>query len=508
MILYRNFKWGFTGEEQSMLVDGDRVVARAAGISSDTAQAVDLGGKWLVPSFIDNHCHILPTGLDLQKLYLGNCRTHEEVLESVRQRLEQVEPGKWLLAVHYDQTRYPEGAHITRYQLDKISGEVPILLRHSSGHASVANSAALRAAGIREDEPDFTGGTFRRDANGIIDGVLLEHAHEKVTAAAPDVTYGEMVDAILLAGERMADYGIACASDMMTGRFNLDHELRAYQEAAARGCRVRLRLYVQWGAVFGPRRLDPSRFNELKSAMDPARCRVAGIKIFADGAIGAGTAAIYGQYATGAPMNDNGTSGSLMYSVPRLNQMVRVAHEAGYSIAIHSIGDYSTDLVMDALEATGDASRHRIEHVMILSDAQIERLARLGVSVTMQPEFLRHFSHSYERQLGPERKSRLKRAASVLRAGIPLSFSSDRPIVAGDPRDGIAILVDRPEGYDSSENISAHDAWLGYTEWAGKPNGDDMSGLKAGQVADFQVLEDSAFAMRPASVMGTPRKSK
>ncbi|HVT13254.1 MAG TPA: amidohydrolase [Fimbriimonadaceae bacterium] len=489
-MLYTNFRWGFTGERQSMRVEDGRVVQRgplAAGEDS-----VDLGGKWLMPSFIDAHCHILPTGLDLQKLHLGACDTHEAVLDALRDRLPSVEPGRWLSAVHYDQTRYPGGEHLTRYDLDKVSADVPILLRHVSGHASVANTAALKAAGIREDEPDFSGGTFRRDERGVIDGVLLEHAHEKVTAAAPHPTFEDMVGAILLAGERMAELGISCASDMMTGRFNLEEELRAYRTAAERGCKIRTRLYMQWGAVFGPRRLDSSKLAEATQDMDPVRCRVAGIKIFADGAIGAATAGIYGRF-TGDPDDGRKTSGTMMYTVERLNHMVRAAHEAGDQIAIHSIGDYSTDLVMDALEATGEPERHRIEHAMILSDDQIARLSRLGCHVTMQPEFLIRFAHSYERQLGPDRKARLKRARSVLDAGIPLSFSSDRPIVAGDPHDGIRTVTNRPPGYDPTENVTLEEAWLGYTSRAAEVNGDKnlMGSLLPGQLADFQVLEGS-----------------
>lgn len=488
--LYTNFKWGFTGEAQSMLVDAGRVVARSAEVEAPTGvETVDLSGKWLMPSFMDEHCHILPTGLDLQKLHLGPCSTHSEVLDSLRDRLGEIEPGRWLQAVHYDQTRYAGGEHLTRYDLDKISAEVPILLRHVSGHASIANSAALRAASILEDEPDFSGGTFRRDEAGVIDGILLEHAHEKVSAAAPHPDLEQMVSAILMASEKMAELGISCASDMMTGRFNLDQELQAYGLAAERGARIRLRLYVQWGAIFGPRKISAHRLEELTGAMDPATCRVAGIKIFADGAIGSGTAAIYGAYEG----DDSGpvSSGTLMYSQDRLRHMVHTAHDAGYQIAIHSIGDYSTDVVMDALAETDEPKRHRIEHAMILSDAQIDRLASLGCSVTMQPEFLIRFGHAYLAQLGASRRSMLKRAHSVLAKGIPLSFSSDRPIVAGDPRDGIKSLTRRPEGYDPSENISMADAWLGYTERAAAANGDStlMGSLSAGQLADFQVLE-------------------
>ncbi len=479
-----------------MLVADGRVVERGAGVTAD-AETVDLDGKWLMPSFIDEHCHILPTGLDLQKLNLGHCDTHEAVVDALRDRLPDIEPGRWLSAVHYDQTRYPGGEHLTRHDLDRVSTEVPILIRHVSGHASVANTAALVAARVHENEADIPGGTFRRDAAGVVDGVLLEHAHEKVSAASPHPTFDETVEAIKLAASKMADLGISCASDMMTGRFNLDQELRAYGMAAARGAPIRFRLYLQWGAVFGPRRIDPARLAELASAMDRDTCRIAGIKIFADGAIGSGTAAIYGKYSGGPSNPDKPThsrsdvSGTLMYPVERLNSMVTTAHEAGYQVAIHSIGDHSTDLVMDALEATGEPSHHRIEHAMILSDAQIERLAKLGCFVTMQPEFLIRFAHAYLRQLGPDRRSRLKRAASLIRASVPLSFSSDRPIVAGDPRDGIGNLVSRPDGYDPSENISGKEAWLGYTVRAAEANGDRelMGSLTSGQLCDYQVFD-------------------
>jgi len=155
-------------------------------------------------------------------------------------------------------------------------------------------------------------------------------------------------------------------------------------------------------------------------------------------------------------------SGQLIYSPTRLREMVQTAHRAGFRVATHSIGDYATDLVMDAYEATGEPSRHRIEHAMLLSDAQIERLAGLGCAVTFQPEFLIRFGHSYRRQLGPERMARLKRARSLLDAGIPLSFSSDRPIVPGDPKDGIRAAVHRPEGFDPAENITLPEAFRAY----------------------------------------------
>lgn len=509
MTKYTNFKWWRTGEAQEMLVADGTVVTRGPNlpVADETA---DFQGATLYPAFIDNHCHILPTGLDLQKLHLGACQSNQEVLDAVRDRLPQIQEGKWLQAVHYDQTKFG-GIFLTREDLDKISSTTPISLRHVNGHASVVNSAALLAANIQDSQEDPAGGSFGRFDDGRVNGVLLESAHERVTHHAPLPSLEEMVEAILMAAESMANYGICCASDMMTGRFDLLRELEAYKLAADRGCRVITRLYLQWGEVF---RKDGYRSPEIESVIKEynrtsppvPRSLISGIKIFADGAIGSATAAIYGRYtgatsagytisrsakdaASHAP-EDQEVSGQLIYTPERLNQMVRTAHDAGYQLAIHTIGDYSTDLVMEAYELLGEAGRHRIEHAMLLSDSQIERMAKLGCFCTMQPEFLMRFGHSYLRQLGPERTSRLERFRSVKDAGIPLSFSSDRPIVQGDPLDGIKIATGRHAPFDESENLTFEEAVDAYTIEAAKVTGDQetLGGLEPGQLALWRTV--------------------
>jgi predicted amidohydrolase YtcJ len=280
----------------------------------------------------------------------------------------------------------------------------------------------------------------------------------------------------------MSQHGVTCASDMMTGYSDLLAEMEAYWLAAQKGAKVRFRLFLQWAPVFGPRAADPERRKELTDAMGQERCKVAGAKIFADGAISAGTAAIHGTFKSGG-------SGNLIYEPERLRQMVVTAHEAGWPVSVHSIGDRATDHVLAAFEATGDAARHRIEHAMILSDSQIERLARAGCHTTMQPEFLLRLGHAYARQLGPEMASKLKRARSCLEAGIGMSFNSDRPIVTGDPWCGILTAVKRPEGFDQSENVPLETAIDLYSRGGAAANGDlgVMGEIAEGQVADFQI---------------------
>jgi len=418
-------------------------------------------------AFIDSHCHILPTGLDLLSLNLGSADSVDEVVAL----LETVEASDWLMAVHYDQNRY--GQHISLRELDLVTGERPALLRHVSGHSAVANSIALRLAGIDDSTPNPPGGEYERDVNGRLTGVLLEKAMDAIYAQIPKPGIEQMVAAILAAGASMRGYGIVCASDMHTGFMDLADELDAYRIAAERGCEIDTRLYLRWSSVFGPRALDPVVLGRKLAEIEATkgRVRVSGIKIFADGAIGSGTAAIYGSYV-GRESGGKEYSGQMIYSNERWEQMVKTASDAGYQVSVHSIGDYSSDRVMDAFEKSGCPERHRIEHAMLLSDSQIERMAKLNCFVNMQPEFLVRFGKTYIKQLGPDRAFRLNRYRSVLDAGLRLSLSSDRPIVAGDPQVGIDLAVNRPEGFDPAENCTLEEAIRGYTTEAAAVNGD------------------------------------
>jgi len=440
------------------LVDGQaKRVEIAAGIITTVTTVENAGQPIYHAAFVDNHCHILPTGLDLAKLHLGSAESHGEILDLLEER-HRAQPDGWLMAVHYDQNRY-QGVHLTRHDLDRISSTRPILLRHVNGHAGVANSAALRLAGVSADTPDPSGGQYRRDESGSPDGVLLERTLEIVSEAAPAPTLDEMVAAIKLASSEMRRVGIFAAADMMTGRFNLERELEAYRLAALE-TEFHYSLYLQWSTVFGRRAIDPIRLEELKQALRlTGNAQIAGIKIFADGAIASATAAIYGAYENSEPAE---WSGQLIYSPERLMEMITTAAAADYAVAVHAIGDYAVDLVLAGFEATSQPSRHRLEHAMLLSDAQIDRIARVGCHVTMQPEFLHRFGHAYHRQLGPERASNLKRCRSLLDEGVPLSFSSDRPIVSGDPRDGIRTAVNRP-GFSPTERVTLPEALRMYT---------------------------------------------
>ncbi|MEZ5163550.1 MAG: amidohydrolase family protein [Fimbriimonadaceae bacterium] len=396
--------------------------------------------KYVLPGFIDAHCHILPTGLDLAKLQLDDCKTQEDVFQAVADWEKTMEPGAWLHAVHYDQTKFNDAKHIVCAQLDAISSTRPILLRHVNGHASIANSAALKVAGVDHTSPDPDGGEFGRDDSGQLNGVLLEKAHEIVTSAMPEPSLEEMTEAILLAASEMSKLGITAATDMMTGRWNLEKELMAYHAAAERGSPVRFRLYVQWATVLHERKaIQPELLRELTGQMNPDLCRMEGLKVFADGAIG--------RQRLRSTHDSSQPAGVDNSSIPKLILPISSPKSTptdGSALSTQSVIDPPI-WSWDAYEKFNDPTRHRIEHAMILSDQQIDRLANLGCHVTMQPEFLHWFGHAYRAQLEPEISSHLA-GQELLDKGIRLSFNSDRPIVGGNPWMGIGAAVSRPEG--------------------------------------------------------------
>lgn len=476
--LFTNFRWWKDGSARNMRVANDGLVSYMGPDEPFADDEVDLEGAWIMPGFVDCHCHIMPAGFDLLRLDLTPYSERNEMLKAVRERAQGMPEGVWLLATHYDQNRFEDGVHLSAQEIDPFVSDRPVILRHSSGHACVINSLAMQAAKIYRDTEDPRGGELLRDAQGVPTGVLLENAMELAYRAVPRATKEELADAIIAAANSMSQFGLTSAADMMTGHQGLDDELWAYKTAAERGAPLRMRLYVQWSEVFK----NKVSLQEIEAAIAPlpeSLLAVRGVKLFADGAIGAGTAAMHDEYLTGG-------NGRLIYSPEELKRRVSLADEAGYPIAIHSIGDRCTDLVLDCYEKTVDPSKHRIEHVMVLSDSQIARVNLVGCRVTLQPEFLNDFAHAYKRQLGDDRYMRLKRIKSLDNAGIPIGLSSDRPIVPGNPWTGIRTAADRGD-----ESITIERGIELYTHGAAEVDGDGhlFGRLNIRQCADFQVYD-------------------
>ncbi|MDQ2986649.1 MAG: amidohydrolase [Armatimonadota bacterium] len=478
-VLFTNFRWWKDGSARNMRVSDDGLVTYMGRDEPFADDEIDLEGGWLMPGFVDCHCHIMPTGFDLARLDLSHWDDRRGVLRAVRHYSETIADFRgWFLATHYDQNRFEDGRHLTATEIDEYLSAMPVILRHSSGHACVVNTLALKKAGIDGDTDDPRGGEIVRDDRGNATGVLLENAMELVYRAVPKATKEEMSDAIFAAAKSMSAFGITSAADMMTGHQGLEDEVWAYKNAIQRGAPLRMRLYIQWSEIF-KNKITAQELEEMLRPIPEELLAIRGVKLFADGAIGAGTAAMHEEYTTGG-------NGSFIYPPDELERRVRIADKAGFAIAIHSIGDRCTDLVLDCYEKCADPAKHRIEHVMVLSDNQIARIKSLGCKVTLQPEFLGHFETTYRRRLGDERYGVLKRAKSLDSAGVPVGLSSDRPIVPGNPWTGTLSAASRGD-----ESISVERGVELYTFGAAEVDGDGalFGRLNIRQYADFQVYD-------------------
>lgn len=465
-------------------------------------QVLDLAGETVIPGFHDAHCHILLFGLSLVEVNARPATTIAEVVAAVTGHVRKTPPGKWVRGGGYNENKLAERRHPTRHDLDPVSPHHPVWLVHISGHMGVANSRALELAGITRDTSDPEGGHIARDEHGEPTGLLQETAQELVKRVLPPYTLEETKAALAAAGGRMAAEGITSAQDAWAG-WIAPEEFRAYQEAVVEGLlpqRVWLMVDVE------RLRIGDTRFDfafGLHTGFGNERLCLGAIKIFNDGSLIGRTAAMSQPY-----VDPPDTKGFLVKSEETICEQVRLAHAGGWQVAMHAIGDRAVEVALDAIEAAmgPEARRYRprVEHCGVLRPDLIERIRRLGAVIVTQPRFIYELGDGFRAALGEERL-RLTYPLASLR-GLPVAFSSDRPVVDGAPLRGIQAAVTqrtaRGTPYMPQESISVEEAlrWytLGaaYSAFAEK----ELGSLEVGKWADLVVLAADPRQMKPERI--------
>jgi len=506
--------------DRIIAVGSDVDVLALAGADS---RVIDLGGRVVLPGFRDPHAHPIGEGVDAAKPLIGGENDLRAGLRVLSDAASRLPADAWLLA-RYDQTGWRGGRHPTRDDLDRAIPDRPVLLAHVSGHAVAANSLALAFAGVGAATEDLPGRrAVERDEHGDPTGIVTgTDAWDLFVEAFPAPSHRELIAAIARAAGRLVADGVVATADADLGSdgTGMQVAIAAYVAAANSG-RLPLPVALMPGLVrLGPADVDPPTPDELAAAI-PARLRdrlpMRAAKLKADGAMTTRTAWLREDYADapgwrGLPVGEPGA----------LAERIRRAHLAGWRTCTHAIGDAAVDAVLDALEAADRealaagsrmssaaagggspsvASRgHRIEHAMLLDDAAITRIATLGAVASMQPEFVAWAGDTYRARLGPERASRMNRYRSLLDAGVPIAFGSDRPVVGGRPLDGIAAAVRHagPSGIRLSDDeaISPAEALHAWTAGAAFAMGDDAEAgrLAVGSRADLVVLSGDPTA--------------
>ena len=498
---------GLTGPARCMLVRDGRIAAvgsaaQIRALASPGASAVRLGGATVIPGLIDAHCHVanvgyLAAGADCSQ---PSAPGIPAIQARLREAAGRTSAGSWVTGSGYVEYKLREGRHPTRTELDEAVPNRPAVLYHTSLHACVLNTAALKEAGFEEGQPDPAGGAFGRDRQGRLDGVVYEGPMFALFERnlRHDITHmGAQQRARLVesAGRYFAALGVTSACDADLRR----DTCAAFAEADDNGV-LRQRIYglvvheeVDWLAGSG---LQGRHSDRLATEA---------VKIWADGGMSSRTAAIHGTYPV-PPY----ASGILFFELGELTEMVRDLDSRRFQICIHAQGDRAIETVLDAYAAVlagfpRNPLRHRIEHGGAMYPPMIARAAELGIVVVSQPGFLSALGDGFAAAF-PDRSGQLYPFASWRRAGITVAGSSDAPVISADPLLAIrdAVLRRTSEGHvlGPGERLPVTDALALYTEGGAiaMHREDEIGSLEPGKLADFVVLDKNPLDTDPEQI--------
>ena len=492
------------GPAEAMLVRDGRIAAigpaEQVRAAADGAQVVRLDGATVIPGLIDAHCHVTDVG------YLAAAADCSQPsapgIEAIKARLREAAgrtpDGSWVTGGGYAEYKLRENRHPTRADLDQAVPGRPAVLYHTSLHACVLNTAALREAGFADGQPDPPGGAFGRDSEGRLDGVVYEapmfalfarNLHRDLARMSDDTGSG----LIGAAGRKLSSFGISSACDA-----DLRRETFAAFAAADAAGHLRQRIY---GLIVH------DQADAVPRGRHSGRLATEAVKIWADGGMSSRTAAIGGTY----PVPPYG-SGILSFERDELTAMVRDFDARGFQVCIHAQGDRAIETVLDAYAAVlvpgaGNPRRHRIEHGGAMYPHLTERAADLGIVIASQPGFLSGLGDGFAAAF-PDSCDELYAFASWQRAGITVAGSSDAPVITADPRIGIRDARLRRTGdgrvLGPGERLSARAALALYTTQAAIAchREDEIGSLEPGKLADFTVLDGNPLETEPERIPG------
>ncbi|MFH1156309.1 MAG: amidohydrolase [Pseudomonadota bacterium] len=454
------------------------------------ARKVDLEGGAVIPAFNDCHAHLLLLGQDLMRCNLMGCTTRAQVLAALLRWQDKNPSSPWIMGWNFDAANYREALPLSCTDLNEVSRHQPVIISDQTKHAVMVNSAAMEQAGISADTTDPKGGMIERNPSGNPTGVFREMAAmELMESAVPDPGVEGICRALGVAMDYLEKKGILAATESLAGNwYPLAGKISAYNRVLEKGGPVRITLLPEFISAQKAGWLEREAIACLHLHED---LRIGPLKLMADGAISARTAALTLPY-------ENSTSlGHLTLEGDELDRRVRMAQQAGWATATHAIGDRAIQVTINAIEkARQDCARpglrHRIEHAILLDARLCQRLAALEIMISAQPQLLLDMGDNHFAALG-DRSFSEKPYLSLLQAGVLLGFGSDLPVVDGDPIPGWRAAVNRQTRagmvLGRQEGLSPLTALECYTKGSAALGRDTALGtLAPGKQARFVVL--------------------
>lgn len=486
---------------QAVAVKGDRIVAVGTNETVQTlagpgTKVLDLAGRTVLPGLVDAHSHT--SGVPPDYLDLFGVRSVAEIQEAVAQKAGTKPPGEWIVGSGrfmiysgWDDKRLKEKRWLTRWDIDPVSPNHPVLLIKDGGHAVVLNSYALRLAGITKETPDLKGQIVRDPQTGVPTGALLKLASEVTSQLLPPPTKEERIQAAANASRQLLRMGTTTVVDASTD----DEMFRVYQALYARGTEPLV------STVLSPHVPTESLEQSLQfvqgwqvtSGFGNDQLKLGALKIFVDGGVTNRTAWFKKPYKDRPDY----------YGIPEVDrkmlfETVRLADQLGWQLHFHTCGDAAVELVLDALEEAQKENqtsgrRHILTHLYVLSAKQIARMRRLGVVAVLQPNFVYALGEHMQAVLGEEQLEHLIPFRSLLQAGVPVALSAD-----GHPQNpfyGIYVAAERKTeaGHvlGAAEAVDRLDALRAYTRTSAYALFEEgrRGSIEAGKLADLIVLD-------------------
>ncbi|MEM3459147.1 MAG: amidohydrolase [Candidatus Bathyarchaeia archaeon] len=453
-------------------------------------EVIDAKNKTIIPGLVDCHVHMTSFGQFLQTLDLRDVQSIKVMQQKLKDYADKNAEKSWILGGRWDQEKFVEKRFPTRWDLDAAVADKPVFLTRICGHIAVANTKALQLAGITKETVVEGGKIDLDEAVGELNGILRENAMDLVWRTIPKPSPKQLEEACIMACKRAVEAGLTGAHWLL----NSAEEMRIIQRLYAEG-KLPLRVYLGFPVDL----LDEIISLGLLSGFGNDMVKIGFVKLFADGSLGARTAALKQPYA-----DKPETCGIMLYSQRKLNQLVLKAHKAGLQLAVHAIGDCAVEAVLKAYEKALRAfpranHRHRIEHCSVLNPKLIRRMKRLGLIASVQPHFVVSDFWVVDR-VGNVRARWVYPLKTLMKEGLTVVAGSDCPVEPISPLLGVWAAVARKSFPE--EKLSVEEALRVYTVNAAFASFDeDKRGLIAvGKFADLVVLSDDLFDISPEEI--------
>ena len=459
-------------------------------------EPVDLQGTVLLPGFIDTHLHPVMLIFFALNCDLGGAKSIGDVQLGLREALLKKSGDSWLVGLNFDEQNMLEKRVPDRHDLDQVSPDRPVIVIKHDGHSVFANTRAIEAAGVTASTPDPEAGVIERESNGYPSGAFRELAAQLILNAMPMPELPALIEGARQTFSRLASLGLTSLGVVLqTGEEGPAGSAGAFDVPA-------MQLFLEHCPLSLYSLLITSDINGLDglkdSALNSGANRLGGVKLFADGTFGSSTAYMF------EPFSDNPQKqGMLMHPPEELYRRMVAAHNAGWQVCIHAIGDAANQLCAELYgrlfkEFPRTGCRHRIEHASIMDEKTMRELSRLGVVVSTQPMFIHSEKDWLPRRLGDERCKIVYPFRSFLNDGIKVAGASDAPIESQDVLHAIQCCVTR-EGFEPHQCISVEEAFRMYTLDAAYAQFQEgiKGSITPGKRADLVIIENDPFKIEP-----------